>query len=52
MIIVIGTIVLESGRRDDLIAKSMASMKQARSTNGCFQFAVSADPIDQNTVNI
>ncbi len=51
-IIVSGKLYIKSGRRDEFIERSLPSIELARKTNGCNDFSVSIDPIDQNRVNI
>lgn len=52
MIIVSGHLVITPGRRQEFLDSSRPAMIQARSTNGCRDFVVSADPLDENRVNI
>lgn len=51
-IIVAGRIYLQSGPRATFLTRSMDAIKQARVTQGCTDFAVSADPLEDNRVNI
>lgn len=51
-IIVAGELRIAQGRRDEFIERSLDAIKQARSSVECINFAISADPIDQNRVNI
>ncbi len=52
MIIVSGSIFVKAGERDRFLAFSKSSMSQARSTPGCKDFIVAADPIDPHRVNV
>lgn len=51
-IIVAGKLTLKPGKRDEFIQKSLQAISQARTLNGCEDFSVSVDPIDENRVNI
>lgn len=51
-IIVAGKLRLKSGKRDEFIEKSIEAISLARSLDDCEDFSVSADPIDENRVNI
>lgn len=51
-IIVAGKLKLKPCSRDEFIEKSRVAMSQARQTEGCEDFSVSPDPIDENRVNI
>ena len=52
MIIVCGHLQLHPGRRDAFLAASRAAVIAARATTGCEDFAVSADLLDPDRVNI
>ncbi|RPI41300.1 MAG: antibiotic biosynthesis monooxygenase [Hyphomicrobiaceae bacterium] len=52
MIIVAGRIYVRPERRQNFLAASLESVVQARSTAGCLDFVVAADPIDPGRVNI
>ena len=52
MIIVAGRLTIRSGKRQEFLDSSRPAMIQARSTPGCSDFVVSADPIDSDRVNI
>ena len=52
MIIVAGRIYVRPERRQNFLAASLKSVVQARSTAGCLDFVVAADPIDPGRVNI
>ncbi len=51
-IIVAGKIYVVSGRRDELIHRSLDAVTHARNTHECLDFAVSADPVEPDRVNI
>lgn len=51
-IIVAGKLILKAGSRDAFIQQSHQATSQARALEACDDFAVSADPIDENRVNI
>jgi quinol monooxygenase YgiN len=52
MIIVAGRIYVHSGAREQFLARSASSILEARRTNGCLDFVVSADPLEVNRVNV
>jgi len=52
LILVVGKLEILDGKRDELVVRSQESVVAARSTAGCLEFAVSADPLDINRVNI
>jgi quinol monooxygenase YgiN len=51
-IIVAGRLRLKPNRRDEFIQQTIPSISLARANKNCLDFSVSADPIDQNRVNI
>jgi quinol monooxygenase YgiN len=51
-IIVAGKLKLKSGKRKEFIEKSIEAISHARKLDGCEDFSVSIDPIDENRVNI
>lgn len=51
-IIVAGKLTLKSGKRDEFIKQSLEAILQARRLEACEGFSVSADPIDENRVNV
>jgi len=51
-IIVAGKLKLKPGKRDEFVQKSIDAILQAREIDDCEDFSVSADPIDDNRVNI
>lgn len=51
-IIVAGYLTIKAGSRDEFINASLEAVSQARKHPDCEDFSVSADPIDQNRVNI
>lgn len=52
MIIVTGHLTVEAARRDDFVTASAAAVRQARETEGCLDFSVSADPVEPTRVNV
>lgn len=52
MIIVSGTIHVRSGARNDFLRQSAEAVSAARQTPGCIDFAVSADTVDPDRVNV
>jgi quinol monooxygenase YgiN len=51
-IIVAGQIVVKPGQRQRFLDKSQEAMRLARSTAGCEDFVVAADPLDEQRVNV
>jgi len=51
-IIVAGNLKIKKGCRAEFINGSTGAIIQARKAEGCNDFAVSEDPIDENRVNI
>ena len=52
MIIVSGILWLQPGKRDGFLEASLSAIKAARATRGCRAFVVSADPIEDDIVNV
>jgi quinol monooxygenase YgiN len=52
MLIVAGHLELEPTDRDAFVADATTSVQLARSTVGCLDFSVSADPTDPTRVNV
>ena len=52
MIIVLGHLVAAAGLRDELVAASAEAVRLARAADGCLDFAVSADALDPDRVNV
>lgn len=52
MIIVAGRIDIAPGRRDAFVRASAEAVVAARQAPGCHDFAVSADSVDPNRVNV
>ena len=52
MIIVSGRLSLRPGSRAQFLAGSADAMAQARTTAGCRDFVVAADPIEADRVNV
>jgi quinol monooxygenase YgiN len=51
-IIVSGSIYVAPTRRDAFVAASLEAVVAARSTPGCLDFVVSADPVEPDRVNV
>ncbi|MDB5468887.1 MAG: hypothetical protein JWR84_447 [Caulobacter sp.] len=52
MIIVAGEIHLKPGQREDFLDLARDAIEKARAAEGCLDFAVSADAIEADRVNI
>ncbi|OBG27231.1 putative quinol monooxygenase [Mycobacterium sp. 852002-51057_SCH5723018] len=52
MVIVAGYLVVEPLQRDSYLAGCRAVVQQARRTPGCLDFAISADLVDPNRIDI
>ncbi len=52
MLIVAGRLVLDPADRDAHVAASAGAVRLAREAGGCLDFAVSADPVDPERVNV
>lgn len=52
MIIVSGKLIIAEGQRQEFLASSYKAVRQARSTTGCRDFVVAADPLEENRVNV
>lgn len=52
MIIVAGSIEVDPGDRATFLGISAEAVRLARSTVGCHDFAVSADPVESGRVNV
>jgi quinol monooxygenase YgiN len=52
MVIVAGYLVVEPQQRDKYLVACEAVVQQARRTVGCLDFAISADLIESNRINI
>ena len=52
MIIVSGRLYLRPGTRTQFLAASAEAMAQARTTSGCHDFVVAADPMQADRVNV
>ncbi|MGV3740891.1 MAG: putative quinol monooxygenase [Burkholderiaceae bacterium] len=52
MIIVAGKIYVHTGMRDAFLADSASAMVEARRTEGCRDFVVAGDPLEEDRVNI
>jgi quinol monooxygenase YgiN len=52
MVIVSGRIYLAEGRRDAFVESSLEAVKLARVAPGCRDFAVAADPLEPDRVNV
>ncbi|MGH3381988.1 MAG: putative quinol monooxygenase [Actinoallomurus sp.] len=52
MIIVAGHLRVATADRDRFLARSREAMRLARTTPGCHDFVVAADPLDAERINI
>lgn len=52
MVIVAGHLMVEPDERDRYLAGCVSIVQQARGTEGCLDFAISADLIDPGRINI
>jgi quinol monooxygenase YgiN len=52
MIIVAGTLYVSSEARAEYLASCEAVIELARSTPGCLDFALSADPVEATRINV
>jgi quinol monooxygenase YgiN len=52
MVIVSGTIYVRPGKREAYLAASMEAVAAARSSPGCLDFVVAADPIEPDRINV
>jgi quinol monooxygenase YgiN len=52
MIIVSGTMYVRPGQRESFLAASMEAVAAARSSSGCLDFVVAADPIEPDRINV
>ena len=52
MIIVAGHITVEPQQRESYLAGCVSVVERARGAAGCFDFAITADPIDPGRVNV
>jgi quinol monooxygenase YgiN len=52
MLIVAGHLILDPEDRDSHVVTSASAVRLARQAPGCLDFAVSADPVDPNRVNV
>ena len=52
MIIVSGRIYVRPGTRQDFLARSAATVVQARRADGCLDFVVAGDPVESDRVNV
>jgi quinol monooxygenase YgiN len=52
MLIVSGKIYVDPAARDEYLASCAGAVEQARTTEGCFDFALSADIIEPGRINI
>lgn len=52
MLIVSGSLTVAAGARDGYVAACRTVVEQARRTDGCLDFALSADPLDDARINV
>jgi quinol monooxygenase YgiN len=51
-IIVVGHLTVDADNRDDYLHSCAPVVAAARSTNGCLDFAIGADLVDPNRINV
>ncbi len=51
-VIVAGWYTVDPGKRDEMVEKFKDMMLRARSTPGCLDMAITADPVDSNRINM
>jgi len=51
-VIVAGHLIVDPAERDDYLAGCVEVVRQARTTAGCLDFALSADLVDAGRINI
>jgi len=52
VVIVSGTIYVRPGKREAYLAASMEAVAAGRSSPGCLDFVVAADPIEPDRINV
>lgn len=52
MVIVSGRLYIQPGKRESFVTQSTEAMNQARQTEGCRDFVVAADPVEEDRVNV
>lgn len=52
MIVVAGALYVDASVRDDYLAGCRSVVEQARTTDGCLDFAISADLLDTRRINV
>ena len=52
MVIVTGHLMVEPGERERYLADCVTAVQLARTTHGCHDFAISADLVDPERINI
>lgn len=52
MIVVAGALFVDAAVRDDYLAGCRSVVEKARSTEGCLDFAISADLLDPRRINV
>ena len=52
MVIVAGHLIVDPARRDDYLSGCVDVVRAARGTEGCLDFALSADLVDAGRINI
>ncbi|MGB9222666.1 putative quinol monooxygenase [Mycobacterium sp.] len=52
MVIVTGHLMVEPGQRESCLADCVSVVRLARATQGCLDFAISADLLDPGRINI
>ncbi len=52
MIIVAGKLYVDAASRHEFLAASRSAIEQARRAPGCVDFALSADPVEPDRINV
>ena len=52
MVIVAGHLIVEPRERDDYVAGCRSVVEQARRADGCLDFGISADLVDDGRINV
>lgn len=52
MLIIAGRLIVDADERDGYVAECIAIVDKARQAPGCLDFAITADSIDHNRINV
>jgi len=50
MVIIVGTLKVDPAQRDAFVAGRIEAMKHSRAEEGCITYAITADPVEADTV--